>query len=62
MPVAAMLIFLTGCGSAGTGMSGSLANALIPGRKDAEFRNRVEHDSFPNANEATHSPAQATDK
>jgi hypothetical protein len=60
--LAMILVCSCGCGSTGSGMSNGLANALIPGRKEAEFRSRVEHDSFPNANEAMHPPAQATDK
>ena len=30
---------------------------LFPGHKEAEFRNRVEHDNFPTAAEALHAPA-----
>jgi hypothetical protein len=62
--LAAALLALTGCcGSGGSSSaSGGLANALIPGRKEAEFRNRVEHDSFPTATEAMRSPAQSADQ
>ena len=61
---AAALLILTGCCGSGnsSGSSGSLADALIPGRKEAEFRDRVQHDSFPTATEAMRSPAQSDDK
>jgi hypothetical protein len=45
------LLAVTGCSS---------ITDAIPGHKEAEFRNRVEHDSFPNAAEAVHS--QSADK
>jgi hypothetical protein len=61
-PIVGILVAVAGCGSTGSGMSNNLANALIPGRKEAQFRDRVEHDSFPNANEAAHSATQVTDK
>jgi hypothetical protein len=63
-PIAAALLTLAGCsGPAGSsGNSGGLADALIPGRKEAEFRNRVQNDSFPTATEAMRSPAQSDDK
>jgi hypothetical protein len=64
LPYAAALLTMAGCcGSGGSsGASGSLADALIPGRKEAEFRNRVEHDSFPTATEAARTPAQSADQ
>ena len=57
--IAAMLL---PAGCLGSANSGSLADALVPGRKEAQFRDRVQHDSFPTANEAMHSPAQTADK
>jgi hypothetical protein len=63
-PIAAALLTLAGCfGSAGSSStSGGLADALIPGRKEAQFRDRVQQDSFPTASEAMRSPAQSADK
>jgi hypothetical protein len=46
---------LLSAGCCGSGNSGGLAN-LVPGHQEAEFRNRVENDSFPNASEALHAP------
>ncbi len=63
LPIAGALLTVAGCcGSGNSGNSGSLADALIPGRKEAEFRDRVQHDSFPTATEAMRSPAQSEDK
>ncbi len=63
-PIAVVLLTLAGCSgpAASSGTSGGLADALIPGRKEAEFRNRVQNDSFPTATEAMRPTAQSSDK
>ena len=55
----AALLLASGC--CGSGTSGGLGD-LMPGHKDADLRSRVEHDSFPTADQALHSPAPADGK
>jgi hypothetical protein len=52
---------LSAAGCCGLGGSGGLVS-LVPGRKEAEFRNRVEHDSFPTAGGDLHAPAGSAGK
>jgi hypothetical protein len=59
--IGALMLLVAGCCGSGnsSGSPGGLAN-IVPGHKDAELRTRVEHDSFPTAAEAMHSPAAAS--
>jgi hypothetical protein len=49
--ISAVLWLLPGCSS---------LYDLVPGHKDAELRDRVQHDSFPTASQAMQTPAPAS--
>jgi hypothetical protein len=58
--MAALVVGFGGCfyPSQSNHQSGGIAD-LIPGRKEAQLRKRVEADSFPDASRALHAPVAA---